>query len=155
MFYTVKLSQYQSLMKRVLLKLNLLLTILIISSCSKDESDKFPNVSINLTIYPGTGSYYALGAVGGSMTLNGGVNGLIIYRRSTNEFMVYDRACTYDPTNPCEQIEIENEGGFTAKDECCGSIFLLSTGENWDGPAPYGLKRYPSYYDGTSLTIWN
>ncbi len=140
----------------MLLQLSCLLLILSHSSCTKDdESENFPNVSVNLTIYPGTGSYYALGAVGGSMTLNGGVNGLIIYRRSLNEFMVFDRACTYAPNNPCEKIELEDAGGFTAKDSCCGSIFLLSTGENWSGPAPYGLKRYASYYDGASLTIWN
>ncbi len=142
-------------MKRAFLNLCCLALILFTSGCSKDEADNFPNVSVNLTIYPGTGSYHSLGAIGGSMNLTGGVNGLIIYRRSQNEFMVFDRACTYDPTNPCEKIELQDEGGFTAKDACCGSIFLLTTGEAWDGPAPYGLKRYNSYFDGVSLTIWN
>jgi len=154
-FHTVEYTLYQRLMKSVNFHFKLLVLILLIGACTKDESENFPNVSINLTIYPGTGSFHDLGATGGSMTLEGGVNGLIIYRRSLNEFMVFDRACTNNPTDPCEKIELQDEGGFTAEDKCCGSIFLLTTGENWDGPAPYGLKRYSSYYDGSSLTIWN
>lgn len=142
-------------MKQGLLYLILIPLLLINASCSKDETDDFPNVSVNLTVYPGTGIFHELGATGGSMTMAGGVNGLLIYRKSINEFLVFDRACPYNPNDPCEQVEVEDQGGFTAKDQCCESVFLITTGEKWSGPAPHGLKRYSNYYDGASLSIWN
>ncbi|MGB0427311.1 MAG: hypothetical protein ACPGEC_00110 [Flavobacteriales bacterium] len=125
-------------------------------SCDNQQTNPdFPQVNVNLSIYPGTGTFYDLGAVGGWMYLGGGVNGLLVYRATQNGFMVYDRACPYDPTNPCEQIEVQNGGGFILEDQCCGSTYFISSGEVNSGPSTYNLKQYYSYYNGSELQIGN
>lgn len=138
-------------MKKVLLTIS---AILMLGSCAK-ELDNFPEVDLFLEIYPNTPKYFNLSSPGGWVYEEGGVNGLLIYRKNETEFIVYDRACSYKPEDACEQIEVENSGGFSLKDECCGSAFLITNGSIINGPAESPLRVYQNSYNGSSLRIWN
>lgn len=133
-------------------------TILIFSiiSCNtKYSNPDFPIVQVNKTIYPGSGAYYDLGAIGGYMFLEGGHKGLLVYRVSTTEFRAYDVSCPNEPTKECEKIELEKTNSFRVVDKCCGSEFLITTGEVLEGPSEYNLHSYNTSFDGNRLNIWN
>lgn len=142
-------------MKSKLLYIILLACLLTLSCTKENQNPSFPNKNVNLTIYPGSGAYFDLGAIGGSMYLGGGVNGILVYRKSQSLFVAYDRACPYNPTDPCEEIEIENGNGFILEDQCCGSKYLITTGEVTQGPSQYNLQYYNTSFNGNQLQIWN
>ena len=118
------------------------------------------NTHFNVTVY--VSSHPNLMGQFGSDTISGvGVKGLLIYRASTTtdpEFYVYDRACTYDGTTNANAKVFATQGGFTCKDNVCGSVFTISdgSGQPTHTPATYALKQYRFTYDGVNvLTITN
>lgn len=122
-------------------------------SCKKDE-ETIPNVSVNIVISTTDPSYNDLNAVGGWIYLTGGSRGIIIYRYSIDEFMAFDRHCTYEPTESCAVVEVDLSG-IIAEDLCCGSQFLLTDGSVIDGPASVPLKFYQTTFDGNNLYVYN
>lgn len=141
-----------------ILKINILSFILIsifsISACDKNNNI-IPNVFVDRTIFITQPSYNQLNAVGGWIYLNDeGVRGIIVYRKTIDEFRAYDRNCTFDPAEACATVEVESSG-ISAKDNCCGSVFELSEGLVINGPATVSLKRYQTFFDGAALRITN
>jgi hypothetical protein len=136
--------------------LNLLigLVLLFTSSCSPELVDDpippavFDDIVINLTLPEFNGlnaqGYHYIGG-------NAGVRGLILHKKSPNEYLVFERNCSYQPNSACATVEVHSSTLFM-QDACCGSIF------NWDGnptggPAWRPLRQYVSYLNGTVLTI--
>lgn len=137
-------------------KIFLIPFLLLIIACDDNNfNPNFPKKNIQLTIYPGSGAYFDLGAIGGSLFLEGGVRGLVIYRDGSNSFQVFDRACPYNPQDDCEIVDFEKENSFKLIDKCCGSQFLITTGEVLNGPSEFNLQRYNYTFDGNELRIWN
>ena len=138
----------------IFFKIIFLIIAIYISACSKEES-QIPYVPVNITLYVSDPQFVNLNAVTGWTYLTGGSRGILVYRRSNDEFMAYDRHCTYQPEDPCGVIEVEQSGSFTAIDSCCGSKFLITDGSVNAGPARQPLKQYQTDYDGTRLLIYN
>lgn len=113
-----------------------------------------PNVYVNIYIYTTDPEFVNLNAVGGWVYITGGSRGIVVYRNSIEEFMAYDRHCTYEPSNSCARIEVE-QSNITAVDSCCGSKFVLTDGSVINGPASLSLKRYPIKLEGNTLHIYN
>jgi hypothetical protein len=88
--------------------------------------------------------------------VDGGVNGLIVYRETGNIFHVYDRTCTQWPEHNAA-VEDDESGSFVLVCPECGSQFsILLNAEPIKGPAVFGLKEYVSSFDGIStLTVIN
>lgn len=122
-------------------------------SCKKDN-DTVPNISVNIVISTTDPHYNDLNAVGGWIYLNGGSRGIIVYRYSMDEFMAYDRHCTYVPLESCAIVEVD-QSGIIAEDACCGSKFLLTDGSVIDGPASVPLKTYQTSFNGNDLSVYN
>ncbi len=133
------------------------LTLLIIfsSSCKRDRNNIIPNVLVDIEFNINNPSYINLTAVGGSMYLGGGSRGIVVYRLSQDEFVAMDRHCTYNSSDACGQVAIDNNSSLILIDACCGSQFLITDGSVHTGPATYSLKRYQTYFDGTILRIYN
>ena len=131
------------------------IAVLLISTsgCKKDD-DTVPSVQVNIYIYTTDAEFADLNAVGGWIYLTGGAQGIVVYRLSQDEFMAYDRNCTYQPTKANAVIVVE-QSGITALDNSCGSKFLLTDGSVLEGPAPDILKRYQTNFDGNLLRIYN
>lgn len=135
--------------------LNTIIVLFFLTSCIKDNSSSIPYVPVNLIIYVSDPSFINLNPIGGWIYYNGGSRGLIIFRKSPDEFAVYDRHCTYQPEKPCGRTVVDSTNSFLAVDTCCSSRFLLIDGSVNRGPATLPLKRYNSNFDGNRLSIYN
>lgn len=87
--------------------------------------------------------------------MNGGYRGILIYRYTQDEFRVFDRACTYDPDDPCGRVHFEMQGDVLVQDTCCGSTFQVIDGTVTEGPAAQALRPYQYNWDGNTLHIFN
>ncbi|MBU0765147.1 MAG: hypothetical protein KJ607_09970 [Bacteroidetes bacterium] len=126
--------------------------LLFFSPFCKKEDDQIPYVDVNFTIYLNDPEFSALTAVGNSLVVTGGYNGIVIYRLSVDEFMAYERTCTADPSKKCS-METDDSGVFIVCD-CCGSKFLLLDGSPADDtkPAVLSLRQYnTNYYEGSNM----
>lgn len=131
----------------------LALSVLLWDGCKKDDG-AVPNVTVNIVLSTTDQSFNDLNAVGGWIYLIGGSRGLVVYRVSIDEFMAYDRHCTYNPSESCGIVSVD-QSGVIAEDPCCGSKFILTDGSVAGGPADIPLKRYSTSFDGNLLHIFN
>ncbi len=133
--------------------LTVILICVILCSCRKEQQG-VPYAYVSLTIYVNDPQNIALTTVGGWKYYPGGYNGLIVYRKSPGEFMIYDRACPVHSDEAGAIIEVDSSN-ILLKDNACGSQFLFSDGSTIGGPAIIPLTRYPNTFDGTTLRIQN
>ena len=124
------------------------------SGCRKDTNNTVPAVAVDIYIYINNPSFINLNAVGGWVYVTGGVRGIIVYRKSTSEFMAYDRNCTYQSSDPCATIVVDNTN-IIATDTCCHSKFSIYDGSVLQAPAGLPLKQYSTTFDGTTIHIYN
>jgi nitrite reductase/ring-hydroxylating ferredoxin subunit len=122
------------------------------SSCKKDK-ETVPYVYTDLYLYTTDPAFSPLNATGGYAYLAGGSRGIVIYRKSQNEFMAYDRHCTYKVADG--NTVMVDASGLIAADAACGSKFLLTDGSANQGPAINPLKQFQTAFDGTVLHIYN
>jgi Rieske Fe-S protein len=141
-------------MKKFGLVLFLALSIWGIESCKKENQSGIPNTAVDIYIYTNNPSYLNLNAVGGWVYITGGVRGIIVYRKSSSEIVAYDRNCTYQSSDACATVYIDNTN-IIAKDTCCGSQFSIYDGGILQGPAGLPLKAYNTTFDGNTLHIYN
>ncbi|MDQ3047471.1 MAG: hypothetical protein M3R27_08000 [Bacteroidota bacterium] len=139
-------------MKSIFLSI-LFLSVFISGGCKKDENS-IPNTAVDIYIYTNNPSFIDLNAVGGWVYITGGVRGILIYRKSTSEFMAYDRNCTYQPNDPCATVVVDNSN-IIARDTCCNSQFSMVDGSVIQAPAGLPLKGYNTTFDGNVLHIYN
>ncbi|MCO6499702.1 MAG: hypothetical protein J5I47_04890 [Vicingus serpentipes] len=133
----------------------LIASFILISGCSKkDNNSGVPLVNVNIYINSSNPEFINLNAVGGWIYVVGGSRGIIVYKSSNNEFKAYDRHCTYDSGNSCALVSVEMSN-ISAKDDCCGSKFLITDGSVTQGPANLPLKQYRTSFDGSVLHIFN
>jgi len=113
-------------------------------------------VYVNTYVYLSDPEFYELNAVGNAVFYDyEGYKGIIIFRKSMDEFLVFDRCCSYDPTTECEIVE-KTDDSYLVKCDCCGSIYSLYDGYPLEGPAALPLKSYNLTFDGNNtLHIYN
>ena len=133
----------------------LLLSLCITSSCKKDKNSTLSGGYVDAYIYMNDPSAIALNAVGGWLYYSGGLKGIIVYRRTQDEFLAYDRACTYDTNASCALVEVEANGTFGV-DSCCGSRYnIYNSGIVEHGPATQALIMYHTSFDGSVVHVYN
>ncbi len=94
-------------------------------------------------------------ALNSSTMVNGGVNGLIVYREDIGNFQVYDRTCTlYPEHNKAVEPDEDFDGVFTCP-ECKSKFLLLSGADPLEGPATFPLHEYYSVVEGDLLHVYN
>ncbi len=127
--------------------------ILSISKGCETDTYRIPVVQIDLHLNiiselgnPPPNSY---------VLVDGGVNGLIVFREDFDLFRVYDRTCTlYPDHNKAVEPDEDFDGVFTCPE--CKSKYLLSTdADPLEGPATFGLHEYYSVVDGDLLHVYN
>jgi hypothetical protein len=140
-------------MKKVLLALILIAGI----SCRKQESvsnHPVPSVPLSLRVYPNDPLNFKIQAIGGWMYFPGGLKGLVIYRKSTEEFVVIERSSSHLP-NDDKAIAMVTSDNFTLRDTISDSSWRLVDGGVIKGPAEWPLRLYQNNYDGNTLFINN
>lgn len=123
-------------------------------SCRRDQ-EQIPNVAVSIFISTSDPNFIDLNAVGGWVYVTGGVKGIIIYRKSQNEFMAFDRCCSYKPSVSCERVRVDTVSNLFCIDDCCGSRFLITDGSVQAAPASLPLKRYNTSFDGMNISVYN
>ena len=133
--------------------LYILIISLLISSCNSKE-DYIQEVYVNVLIDLNLPLYSYLQVSGNSMFIEGGVEGIIIYHGVGDDYKVYDRNCSYEPSLACSHIDSVNAG--IAYCGCCTSAFLLAQdGAVANSPALLPLKEYFFTLSGNQMRISN
>ena len=143
--------------KKTLYTSALFLSLLVVSlfyACKKDQDNGVPAVGVDIYLYTSNPSFIDLNAVGGWTYINGGVRGILVYRKSISEFMAYDRNCTYNSSAACSTVYVDNTN-IIAVDTCCNSKFSIVDGTVLQAPAAVPLKAYNTTFDGSVLHIYN
>ena len=137
-------------MSRVLL---LLATVVLLGCEGNVNVSPIPDVPVNLEVNLNDIDNVALKQIGGFIYADGGVRGIILYRKSQNEYKAYDRNCTFQPEDICAQVSFHSSG-FYLEDTCCDSVFDTD-GFPTGGPAEFPLKEYRVSQAGDILFITN
>lgn len=93
--------------------------------------------------------------IGTTKLIDGGVNGIVLYRESDLVFHAYDRTCTMFPEHNEAVVEDPTFFGVFNCPECESSYLLMNGGEPNSGPAQYGLVEYHASIQGDVLHIYN
>lgn len=132
-----------------------LVSVLLIPSCEPQlVDDPIPIVAFNNIVldlnFPENN---ALRNSGGFRALAmGGVRGIIVYRNNANQFLAFERNCSYRPNDACSTVNVHASGLFMT-DPCCNSSFDFSNGAPTGGPAWRPLMQYRVQVMGSVLTI--
>ncbi|MGB0933601.1 MAG: hypothetical protein ACPGU5_04925 [Lishizhenia sp.] len=110
-------------------------------------------LQVNLTLP----SYAALQGISGYAYVSGGIKGIVIYRKSQNEFVAFDRMSTTENAADCESGVVINEDNFLVLDDPCSDTqYSLYDGSIVTGDVEWGLRGYIVQFDGSNtLTIQN
>ncbi len=128
----------------------ILVTLLTFSNCSKTQ-DIIPNVYVDTYVYLTQPTSINLNAVGGWIYITGGVKGIVVYRKSPDEYVAFERNCPYKPQDNCA-IAVESSN-IIANDACCGSRFQLTDGLVIKGPSTRSLKQYIATLDNVNNVV--
>lgn len=132
------------------------LALSLAPGCRKEGSTPkgAPPVLVDFTINVNNPAYNDLAVPGGWVYVTGGNQGIIIYRRTVDDFVALDRLCMYQPSQPC-RVHVDDSQVTATDTTCCGSSFLLLDGSVTQGPSSLGLTRYNTTFNGTTLRIFN
>ena len=131
----------------------ILSALFFLSTCNTKD-DYIQEVYVNINIDLNLPEYSDLQVSGNSIFIEGGVEGIIIYHGVGNDYKVYDRNCSYEPSLSCSQIDSVDAG--IAYCGCCTSAFLLSNDASvLNSPALLPLKKYYWTLSGSQMHISN
>jgi hypothetical protein len=131
----------------------ILSTLFFLSTCNTKD-DYIQEVYVNINIDLNLPEFSDLQVSGNSIFIEGGVEGIIIYHGVGNDYKVYDRNCSYEPSLSCSQIDSVDAG--IAYCGCCTSAFLLSNDASvLNSPALLPLKKYYWTLIGSQMHISN
>jgi len=126
--------------------------LLFLASCKPDLSDDaipeafFSDIILNLNVHND------LKTDGGTENIDGGVRGIIVYRKNSTTYLAYERNCSFHPNDACATVEVHSTKLYLT-DTCCSSTFGLDDGLPTGGPAWRPLRRYKTFLNGSDLTI--
>ena len=131
-----------------------LLSISLLITACNNKDDYIKDVYVNIHIDLSLPEYSNLQVSGSSIFIKGGVDGIVIYHGVGNDYEIYDRNCSYEPSLACSYIDSVNAG--IAYCGCCTSAFLLSNDASvLNSPALLPLKQYHWTLSGSQMRIYN
>lgn len=136
------------------LRTGILLILIAVLSCNKDNLDRIPDAYVNYQI---TLQEFNIKNNNGVLIVNKredtGVAGLIIFRRPDNVYVAYDRCSSVNPEQRCAIVP--DDPNLTATDPCSGAKFSLFDGSPVKAPAKRPLKEYQVIITNFTLTVRN
>ncbi len=129
------------------------LVLFSFQSC-KEKNNPIPDTLVDFYLNINDPQYADLQAVGNSISVYGGVAGIVIYRESTDNFIALDRCCSYQPDDRCS-VAVDSVNTFLLVCPCCGSEFIINNGSVNKSPAQAPLKSYRTTFDGEVLHVFN
>ncbi len=140
-------------------KLVLVLLLFSLFSCKKKKNENIVNhpvvsVPVQINMYPNDPLNFAIQGIGGWMYINGGHKGIIVYRKSNEEFVAIERTSSHLPDDDRARVLVQSDN-FTLRDTISGSEWRMFDGTVTKGPAQWSLRLYGTSYDGNLLRIRN
>tara|TARA_B100000780_G_C21126715_1_gene457468 strand:+ start:261 stop:689 length:429 start_codon:yes stop_codon:yes gene_type:complete len=128
--------------------------LLLQSSCEQNNQN-IPYVPVNFDLNLNLPSYNSLNYPGEHLILQGGSKGIVVYRYTTDEFVVLDRHSTFDVTQGCN-VTVESDGITLSDDnDCSNSKWIVLDGSVMQGPATLSLHRYRTNWNPPILHVYN
>lgn len=141
--------------------LSLIITFSLVSvACHKKSTSQsqannpVPYVPVDIIIYPNDPLNFKIQGIGGWQYFNGGINGIVVYRKSQQEFVAVERTSSYYPDNAAAKVKVQSDN-FTLRDTISNSKWQMIDGTVMSGPAVWALRLYSTNYDGNVLRIKN
>jgi hypothetical protein len=128
----------------------------IFSSCNKNKNQHpVPSIPLDISININLPSYINLTGVGGYAFVSGGSKGIIVYRKSIDEFVAFDRHSPNDIDGVCLPLEPDSSNYLMLLDACSEGVYSLLDGSPISN-SDWGLRQYQCLWDGnTYLRIRN
>ncbi len=125
---------------------------LLATACRQENQflDPLPFVFVNEQVFVNELRAQPLTLPGGFIYINGGLKGIIVYRRGQGDFVAVERQ---SPVVPGCQVKADASRLFL-RDTCSNSQFTFE-GQVSSGPASANLRQYRVNYDGTRILITN
>jgi nitrite reductase/ring-hydroxylating ferredoxin subunit len=135
----------------------ILISLIIIVACGREQRVPIPYVLVNHTVYLTNPSNDQLRVPGGHIIIpNQGNLGIILYRTSygdDKDFVAFDLTCSHEPNETCKVFVDDTE--FYLECPCCGSKFSIFSGYPAEGPARWPLKEYETASNENTVRIFN
>ncbi|HCN84601.1 MAG TPA: hypothetical protein DIT07_13425 [Sphingobacteriaceae bacterium] len=125
--------------------------LLLLVSCSKDNSSYIPEVYLNYRIT--LQEFQIKNTDGVLLVSNQGYAGLIICRTAIGGYAAFDRCSSVDPEKKCAVTP--DTGGITATDPCSTAKFSLLDGAAVKAPAVRPLKQYQVNVSSFEIAVIN
>ena len=133
--------------------------MLILVACKKDNINQqlgIPYVNVDRYILLNDPNSLSLNAVGGYLYVNAGSRGILVYHRAFEEYVAFDRHCTYNTSDACAKVTLDNSSNVILNCACCASKFSIIDGSVLNGPAINPLLQYQAQISGPgTLHIYN
>ena len=128
------------------------LVIFLGVSCKKNTTtNPVPSVPFDVTIHLELPSFIALQGVGGACYYdNCGAQGIVIYRKSMDEFVAFDRQSPASQTKCAYPLTMDVKNMLQLNDSCTGAKFSLYDGSIVSG-STFGLRQYQTSWNGSNL----
>ncbi len=138
----------------------ILLCLLLISvACNKDDKNQqlgIPYVNVDRYILLNDPNSLSLNAVGGFLYVNAGSRGILVYHRAYEEYVAFDRHCTYNTSDACGKVSLDSLSNVILNCACCASKFSIIDGSVLNGPTINPLLQYQAQLSGPgTLHIYN
>lgn len=118
-----------------------------------DPQQFIPYVPVDFSVNVNLPAYIDLSVPSGHVLVNGGSQGIILYRYTLDQFVALDRHATADIPANC-RVEVA-EDGLILTDPCSNSEWLIIDGSVIAGDAVYPLHRYGTQWNDPILHIFN
>lgn len=136
---------------KVLLLSSALIFILTSFGC-RQRLHPVPDIPFNVNIDINLPSYSALQSIGNYAYIDHvGVKGVVVYRRSMDEFVAFDRMSTAAGGDTCQPLYVDPNNLLILLDPCTASTFSLFDGSLITGPAEWGLRAYRVLFNGSNI----
>lgn len=137
-------------MRLVKLQIFLLLFVLL-GACKKHKQHPVPNIAFDFQIDLTLPSYSALNGVGGWCYVTGGLKGILVYRKSYDVFVAWERQSPEDPEGACSSGLIPNEDNFLQLDDPCSEAQFSMYDGSPIANSEWGLRGYQAQWDGSNI----
>jgi hypothetical protein len=138
--------------RKFLIAFFLALQASVLYQCKEDiYLDEIPIVYVEEIINLNNFEYSQLNNIGGFVYIEGGIRGIIIYRKSLDKYLAFEQNCPYQPYDECALVKVDQSTLFMV-DSCCSSTFDFE-GYPTGGPARVPMRQYRTFLDQNLLTI--
>jgi hypothetical protein len=127
--------------------------LILTSGCRDRNTNRIPDVQVNIAINIYQPDFFNLTVPSGWVYITGGSRGIIVYRKSTNEFVALERHSPYQPEDNCAVMV--DEDNVLVSDPCSDSQWLITDGTIVQGPSAFALETYNTTFSDPILYITN